>query len=265
MAVFHCHKPKLIKQLEAVQCRLRRLTACGYPLQLGASIRTVLKCKEAEKKMPKSAYLTCLWPGLAHVWWTGDLRAFLVALIFGILLNSLAYLSIFPPLGVGEHFIILGWVIAISWWGAAAHSAFSQLPLLFGFSASLAKPAELALAQTAYLRSDFVAAEALIGKILKSQPHDPAPRLLLAAIYRQTGRLSEARGLLSSLQRDPAAFAWQFEIQADLARLDRLEKATEEEVSSSPEVDSKPRVVKATTSDEPSSGVARRAAPRKAA
>jgi Tetratricopeptide repeat len=215
--------------------------------------------------MPKNAYLTCLWPGLARIWWAGDLRSLFIAILFGALLNCVAYFSAFPQFGVAETYVMLGWVAVISWWGASIHSAFSELPFLMGMAVKLSKPGDLAEAQVAYLKRDFVATESIIGKILTTEPGDPAPRLLLAATYRQTGRISEARGLLSSLQREPAAFAWQFEIEADLARLERLEKATPPEVSSSPEVESKPRVVKASSADEPSSTVARRAATRRAA
>lgn len=221
--------------------------------------------------MPKSAYLTCLWPGLARAWWAGDLRSLFLALLFAVLLNSASILTAFPELGVSEPYWILGWVALISWWGAALHSSLVELPILMGIAAKLTKPVELASAQIAYLKRDFVAAESIIGKILKAQPNDPAPRLLLGAVYRQTGRIPEARGLLSSLQSEPAALAWQFEIEADLARLDRLEKAPEEEAAAAPEVESRPRVVEASSDGElvsrakPARSVARRSTVRRAA
>jgi Tetratricopeptide repeat len=250
------------------QVRLRSIELAGYSPQIAEDAISRGR-KDASDRcsriMPKSTYLTCLWPGLARVWWAGDWRALFVAFLFAALLNSLAYLSVFPEYGVGETYLMFGWVAAISWWGASAHSALSELPFLLGMAVKLSKPGDLAEAQVAYLKRNFVATESIIGKILTTEPGDPAPRLLLAATYRQTGRISEARGLLSSLQREPAAFAWQFEIEADLARLERLEKTPLPEVSSSPEVESKPRVVKAPSADEPSSTVARRAASRKAA
>jgi hypothetical protein len=215
--------------------------------------------------MPKSAYLTCLWPGLARVWWAGELRALFFAVLFGLLLNLSAIFTAFPEIGVAEPYLIAGWVAALSWWGAAIHSSLAELPFLLGMAAKLSKASDLANAQAAYLKRDFVATESIIGKILTDKPSDPSMRLLLAATYRQTGRIAEARGLLSSLQSEPAALAWQFEIQADLARLDRLEKAPRDGAASSPEVESKPRVVKAPAVDEPSSTVARRTATRKAA
>lgn len=215
--------------------------------------------------MPKSAYLTCLWPGLARVWWAGDLRALLVAILFGLLLNLSAIFTAFPELGVAEPYLIAAWVAAISWWGAAIHSSVAELPFLLGMAAKLSKASDLANAQAAYLKRDFVATESIIGKILTDKPSDPSMRLLLAATYRQTGRIAEARGLLSSLQSEPAALAWQFEIQADLARLDRLEKAPREGAASSPEVESKPRVVEASSAERPASSTARRSPVRRAA
>lgn len=215
--------------------------------------------------MPKSAYLTCVWPGLARIWWNGNLRSLCLAILFGVMLNLVAYFSAFPHPGVEEPYVMLGWVVVISWWGASIHSAVSELPFLMGMAAKLSKPGVLAEAQIAYLKRDYVATESIIGKILTTEPNDPAPRLLLAATYRQTGRISEARGLLSSLQREPAAFAWQFEIEADLARLERLEKTPPREDSSSPQAESKPRVVKASSSGGPTSTVARRVAPPAAA
>jgi hypothetical protein len=214
--------------------------------------------------MPKTAYLTCLWPGLARLWWMGDWKSLGVALSFAALFNLAAFYSVFPAPSVAPHWLFAGWVVVISWWGASIHSAWVELPMLVGVSTALSSAAELAHAQTAYLKRDFVATEGMIGKVLKNQPGDPAVRLLLASTFRQTGRIPEARALLSSLQSDPAAFTWQFEIQADLARLDRQEKATGEGASAAPVVESEPRVVKATTVVE-SAMVARRTPTRRAA
>jgi hypothetical protein len=215
--------------------------------------------------MPKSAYLTCLWPGLARLWWGGELRGLAAAVAFAVLLNFAAFFSAFPEFGVAEGYLIAAWVIVISWWGGAIHASLSEIPYLIGGSVKLSKASDLARAQVAYLKRDFVATESIIGKILTTQPADPVIRLLLAATYRQTGRIVEARGLLSSLQSEPAALAWQFEIQADLARLDRVEKAPPEESASAPEVESRPRVVEASLDDVTPKSSARRGAVRRAA
>lgn len=258
------------------ELRLLLFAAQGYSLQVINALWSYGRLLTLKRNiMPRSAYLTCLWPGLARAWWAGDAKSLFLAVLFAVLVNTLLVFTAFPELGVAETYWILGWVAAISWWGAAFHSSASELPFILGMSVKLGKPGDLSNAQVAFLKRDYVATESIISKILTNQPHDPAVRLLLASTFRQTGRIEEARSLLSSLQREPAALAWQFEIEADLARLDRLEKPPQEEATTSPKVESRPRVVEASSEGESartaarqstaSQNTARRSAVRRAA
>jgi hypothetical protein len=80
-------------------------------------------------------------------------------------------------------------------------------------------------AQHAYLKGHWIAAEALLTRLLARQSADIEARLLLASVQRRTGAWKQARQTLTELQ--PVAARWQWEIEAELKHLTELEAEPE--------------------------------------
>jgi hypothetical protein len=79
-------------------------------------------------------------------------------------------------------------------------------------------------AQQAYLRGEWSAAESMLLSILAVEPRDPPALLLLSGVYRHTERADSAVALVDELKRLEIADAWQIEIHAETARIDRALK-----------------------------------------
>ncbi len=67
-------------------------------------------------------------------------------------------------------------------------------------------------AQTHYLKGNWFETECCLKTILKNNPFDADSILFMATLYRHTGRFSEAKRMLVSLEKLDAAYRWQYEI-----------------------------------------------------
>ena len=93
-------------------------------------------------------------------------------------------------------------------------------------------PDEFPAAHAAYLRGHWERAERLLGDVLAIEHRDPPSLLLLAGVYRQTGRIESARLLLTEIGRLEVSDRWYLEIAAEQQRLERAaeqERAVEQE------------------------------------
>ena len=61
----------------------------------------------------------------------------------------------------------------------------------------------------------------MLEQLVKADARDIEARLLLATLFRRTGRLEEARAALDKLSRSQGAEKWELEIQREQALIDR--------------------------------------------
>jgi hypothetical protein len=168
---------------------------------------------------------------LPQLWYDGSWRGLAVATAFGAALNALSAVSLVwyalatPAVkGAGWLSVVGVWLAAavVSWrwlvWREAQNHRQSQQA-----AAEDLYPA----AVNEYLKRNFVAAERRLLKVLAADERDCAAGLLLAAVWRRTGRTSEARRELERLARLEAAGPWMMEVGRELKLLDKLDKADE--------------------------------------
>jgi hypothetical protein len=164
-------------------------------------------------------HLCCLWPGLASLWrgeWLGLVLACgFAGLLNGLLLTSLVWTELTTPT-----FRLAGWLLAGSVWlvsAACTHRSAQGDEDLDRSRAGDLFPAALG----EYLQGNWVTAEQTLQRLLRRSPDDAEARLLLATLWRRTGRRQEAEGALAHLQRLAAGVRWQLEIRRELELLAR--------------------------------------------
>ena len=183
-------------------------------------------------------WIACLWPGLLQAWKLGSLRGLGLAAVFAAALNlALVSSCVWPRWPIAN--LPAGTTAAIAWlsvlglgilglrWTAQSWSQLCPPKL----KADPQIDEWFREAQHEYLKGHWIAAETLLTCLLARQPADSEARLLLASLQRRTGARSQARQTLTELQ--PAAARWQWEIEAELARLSELD-AEREAVSPEP-------------------------------
>ncbi|MGE0606280.1 MAG: tetratricopeptide repeat protein [Pirellulales bacterium] len=181
--------------------------------------------------MSGSRWIDSLWPGLPTLW-RGDLSGFAPAAAFAALLNA-ALVSTFiwtEMAGTGVR------------WGAWSVVALSMLASVWATRRSARKPRPqdfagqgdlFPAAINEYLQGNWVLAEQQLQKMLAAWPEDLEARLMLATVWRRTGRREDAQKGLSALCQLDGAVKWSREIRIEM-RL--LEQADEEEAASSSHV-----------------------------
>ena len=158
------------------------------------------------------SWITCLWPGLPRLWWRGDWKAFLGALAFAAALN----LGLISGLVWNES--LPGWLLVAGWsaigliWLVCAWHGWRLLPELRGDGASPDEEGLFVRAQTEYLNRHWLEAEELLLKLLACRDQDAEARLMLATLYRHTGRVAEAGECLTRLERMDGGDRWGVEV-----------------------------------------------------
>jgi cytochrome c-type biogenesis protein CcmH/NrfG len=85
----------------------------------------------------------------------------------------------------------------------------------------------LAKAQQEYLKRDWFETEVLLQRVLRDDRDDVDARLMLATLYRHTGRLEEADETLSQLERMEGAGKWKLEISRERNLISELGSKSE--------------------------------------
>ncbi|MEM9367951.1 MAG: tetratricopeptide repeat protein [Planctomycetota bacterium] len=166
-------------------------------------------------------YLTCLWPGLSELWWRGRIAALPAAIAFTAVVNVLLVARFFYEQWLAGPLVSLACWILFATWCVLTIRSIRELPLLLTPRAASETPDRFPEAQAAFLRGDYDVAETVLTAALKVEPRDPPSLLLLASVYRHTGRLHAAELLLKETGRIEAADAWQLEWRAENERLRR--------------------------------------------
>lgn len=181
-----------------------------------------------EVSLQPKHYLTCLWPGMAELWWRGRFSALPAAIAFAAVVNALLIAKfIYSDWLSGGLVLLACWVVAAAW-VVLTIRAIRELPLLLTPLQASEEPDRFPEAQIAFLRGDYPEAEKLLGENLAIEPRDPPALLLLSAIYRHTGRLHASKLLLTEIRKLEVADSWGLEFAAEQARLERDIEAREE-------------------------------------
>lgn len=184
-------------------------------------------------------YLTCLWPGLAELWWRGRVSALPAAIAFAAIVNALLIAKfVYSDWLSGGLVQLACWVVAAAWLVLTIRSI-RELPLLLTPRRASEKSDPFPEAQIAFLRADYAEAERLLNETLAIEPRDPPALLMLSAIYRHTGRLQASHLLLGEVRKLEVADRWELEFTAEQARLQRdIEARAENAASASEDSDS---------------------------
>jgi tetratricopeptide (TPR) repeat protein len=170
--------------------------------------------------MHSSPYIICLWPGLPRLWIRGDWVALAIAVTFGAALNLVLVSSFIWPELLPPSFNLIGWLILGTVWLASVLQAYRSLP-------HLREPPRVddrglfIQAQAEYLKGHWFEAETLLRQLLRYCSRDVDVLLMLATLYRRTGRYDEAAKQLDRLDRLDESPKWCWEIAQERETLKR--------------------------------------------
>jgi hypothetical protein len=165
--------------------------------------------------MRRKRWVMQLWPGLPQLWlhgsWWGLAAAMVTAAVLNLaLLGSFGWSELIAPRGLRVLWLTLGvvWVAsaAIAWVGSRRQGSRVQAG---------SPPDAFEPALDHYLRGDWFQAERLLVDLLRSSPRDLDARLMLASLWRHTGRLDEAAAQLDLLTRLEGAEKWEWEVRGE--------------------------------------------------
>lgn len=172
-------------------------------------------------------YATCLWPGLAELWWRGRLSALPAAIAFTGALNFLLVTRYLYPGWMASGLVSLGFWIGVIAWLFYVIRAAREVPQLIAPRMVSDAPDRFPEARTAYLAGQWAEAERLLTEVLAIEPRDPPALLLLTGVYRHTERLEAAEILLQEIVKLEVADHWWLEAEAEARRLKRAMEAAE--------------------------------------
>lgn len=157
--------------------------------------------------MARQRWLLCCWPGLAELWVQGSWSALAQACGFTALLNgALAVTLVWTEL-VSPELRFAWWTSVALMWLLGIWSAWRCLQ-----SGPDARGDLFSHAMGEYLQGNWFAAEAVLEQLVKADARDIEAQLLLATLFRRTGRLAEARAALDRLSRSYGSQKWELEI-----------------------------------------------------
>jgi hypothetical protein len=156
------------------------------------------------------------------LWHRGDWRALLTAIGFAVLLNGAVACTFAWPDWLPVWVTTLGWTVIGVIWTASTWHACRSLSKMHNRE-DVTGDSLFVQAQQEYLSRDWFEAESLLQQILKLNEDDVDARLMLATLYRRTGRTEDAEGCLSRLERMEGAGKWALEIARERDVLDARE------------------------------------------
>ena len=174
------------------------------------------------RRMPWMLYI---WPGLPQLWMTGSWAALVLAVAAAAALNfallsSFAWSELVAP---GSR--ISMWVATGAVWIGSA-----LFVVRHGRPGPVTDPAADAYGEALdyYLKGDWFLAERIVVRLLQSDPRDIDARLMLATLFRHTGRFDEAVGQLDILDRTEGCGKWDMEIGRERELLEEARQTNEQ-------------------------------------
>lgn len=177
--------------------------------------------------MGKMPWATYLWPGLLLISRDGSWLGLAIAVGFTALLNLALASSILWSELFTEGLRSLIWAVVGGIWAVSAIFASR-------WDSRKARPQNpspredsFALAMDHYLKGNWFEAEYVLSGLLAANPRDVDAALMLATLWRHTGRFDEAIEGLDRLERCEDAQKWLWEIgrERDLVRQAQTRRA----------------------------------------
>ena len=181
--------------------------------------------------MPRTAWITCCWPGLAQLWLRGQWRGLLIATSFAMVVNLNLAATLIWPEWLPARWCQAIWVgLAVTWLVMSIQSyslvvsiqnltTINEQPL----SHTAKKNDYYVEAQTYYLQQSWFEAEQCLTKAIAANGHDVDALLMLASLYRHTGRIGEARQVLEHVATVERTDKWNWELVRETQLLDSFE------------------------------------------
>ncbi len=164
-------------------------------------------------------WAVCLWPGLPQLWRRGAWTGLAFAAGFTLVLNAALLASLVWTDWLGST------VRTSLWWGIIAIWCCSSASQWWN-SGRPANPGDpkstgdlFPHAQDQYLKGNWLETERLLHDLLDRDETDAEAALMLATLYRHTGRWDEADAQLEKLARRDAAARWRMELEDEYRRL----------------------------------------------
>ncbi len=185
-------------------------------------------------------FYLCCWPGLARLWLRGDGSALVLSIGFAGFLNLALLMSFVWPQSVAPVIQTLMWLTLLVGWSISVWQTYRDRKQIVANEFTPESDSLLATAQLEYLQGNWIEAETLLDRLLRSNSRDVEARLMKIALLRRQSRIDEAVQQLGSLQKSEGASAWSFEIWQESQWLKELQEETgwDEELIESNDVDS---------------------------
>jgi hypothetical protein len=162
--------------------------------------------------MRTQALAAYLWPGLPQLWWRGDVRALMLAILFAVVLNFCLAATFAWPEMVSTGLRATIWFGVLVFWVVATWMGLREAARLSRQSTEPQHQGLFVQAQSEYLKGHWLEAETLLRKILVLDDRDAEARLMLASLLRHANRAGEALVELDLLELSEAGRKWASEI-----------------------------------------------------
>ena len=164
--------------------------------------------------MGRMPYLAYLWPGLPTVLANGSWLGLGWAAVFAVLVNLQILASVWWPELLPSHARNGLWVATAVFWMGASLATLRALRLLHP-EESPAAEVGFGDATRLYLRGDWFGTERVLTELLQKNSRDVEAGLMLATLWRHTGRTKEASQQLDRLELLDGARRWMLEIHQE--------------------------------------------------
>lgn len=164
------------------------------------------------------------WPGLPQLWRRGDWTGLAVAVAFSIALNATILSTMVWTEIVAAGTSKLAWTALAVAWGGGAWFSWHICRNPSSATGPNARRDLFPAAISEYLQGNWFEAETACQQMLRDNDHDVDAHLLLATLFRQTGRFNEARRRLELLATLEGSGKWALEIGGEWNRLKELEE-----------------------------------------
>ena len=173
--------------------------------------------------MGRTPYLAYVWPGLPMILARGSWIGLAWAVGFASLINLLLFASLWWPELFSPHLRNGLWLITAVFWVGASFASFRDMRSPDSSDDSHDRPT-LGDATELYLRADWFGAEKLLVDLLRRNPRDVDASLMLATLWRHTGRIQEASQQLDRLELLEGSRKWTLEISQERNHLEEARR-----------------------------------------